>query len=817
MLQTLRFALRMLRKNPGFTLVAVCSLAIGIGANSAIFSWSDALLTRPLPVPRPSEVVAVRSSSPSQFSQSLSYRDYLDFRDRNKTFEGLMAYSLFPFGFAEKPSALAQVKYGMFVSGNFFGVLHVDPALGRAFRSDEDKVPGRDAVVVLSHDLWTSQFGSDPAAVGRKIRLNGTEFTIIGVAPEQFTGVDQLFRPAFYVPIAMASVEGDKDLLEKRDNRWLTVKGRLKPGITMPQAEADLTSIASALARMYPDTDRNVRARVETELQLRIEEDPPDSQLIAMLMTLAVCVLLVACANVAALLLSRSRARSREIAVRLAIGASRSRLIEQLLFESLLIALIGGGLGIAVAKAGIQLFNQITVPSDLPIILSAHLDQRVLFFTLAISVVSTILFGLTPAIRSTRPDLVPALKAGDSDTGGRRQRLWGRNSLVVAQVAISLVLLAVSTIMFRGFSDWIERGPGFRTERLLMMSFNPKLVRYNETQTQQFYKQLLERVRSAPQVKSAAWSSAVPMFPGQGREDVVPEGYQLPQGKQAVSVFAAAVSDGYFETIGIPILRGRGFLRTDTADKPLVAVVNEQFAKQYFPNHDAIGNRIHLTNASGPVLEVVGIAKTAKYLWIGESPTEYVYLPMAQHPQEKMTLIAQSEGDSASLTPGLRELVRGLDPNLPIYDVRTMDDYYRNRAVKAPTIVVQTVATMGLMGLVLAMIGLYGLVAYTVARRTREIGIRMAIGADRKTVLGSVLKQGLILGLAGIVIGVLGSVGADRVLGLMYGGSTEMSAEEALIIFLFMPLTFLAVTMLATYAPARRASLIDPMRALRDE
>jgi macrolide transport system ATP-binding/permease protein len=815
MLENLRFASRMLRKNPGFTVVAVCSLAIGIGATSAMFSWADALLLRPLPVLKPSEIVSVRSSSPSTPSNNVSYRDYVDFRDHNRSFEGLAAYSLAPFGLAEKPGTVAQLKYGLFASGNLFRVLGVAPALGRGFRPDEDKVPGRDAVVVLSHDLWVSQFGADRSVIGRKLRLNGTEFTIVGVAPKHFTGVDQYFRPALYVPIAMSARVGQQDALEKRDNRWLTVKGRLKPGVTLSQAQADLVSIASAIERMYPSTNRNQKARVETELQVRIEQDQPDSQLLAMLMTLALSVLLVACANVAGLLLSRARARSREMAVRLAIGAGRSRLIQQLLLESFLIALIGGAAGIAVAYGGVKFFDQIQVPSDLPIVLSAELDGRVLFFTLAISLASTVLFGLTPAIWSTRSDLVSALKAADADLAVRR-RLWGRNLLVVCQIAISLVLLTVSTILFRGFAEQVK-APGFRTDHLLMMSFNPTLVRYTEIQTQQFYKRFLERARSAPGVKSAAWTLDIPFMPDQDGDGVAPEGYQFPAGQQTTNVFSDTVGDRYFETMGITIVRGRAFQESDTAITPRVAVVNEQFAKRYWPNQNAIGKRFHLTRASGPLVQIIGIAKTTKYLWIAEAPTEYIYLPLTQHPQPHMTLVAESESDAAALAPVLRHGVADLDVNMPIYGVRTMDDFYKQRAIKSGTIITQTVGGLGLMGLLLAMVGLYGLVAYSVSRRTREIGIRMAIGADRRRVARMVLKQGLLLALIGIVIGVVGSVEADKMVGVMFGGSTGISTEEAVIIFFLMPVTLLMVTLLATYAPARRASLVDPVEALRDE
>lgn len=816
--KNIRYAFRVLRKNPVFTLVAVCSLAIGIGATSAIFSLADALLLRPLPVLKPTEVVTLRVGTAEDPFAQISYKDYVDFRDRNRTFDGLVAYALAPLGVSEQPEALPQLKYGFFVSGNFFRAMGVEPVLGRGFRADEDVVPGRDAVVVLSHDFWTSYFGADPSVIGKRIRLNGVEFIIIGVAPKQFTGMDQYLRPALYVPIAMAEKLGNPGVLEKRDARWLTVKGRLKPGVSLEQAQADIASLAKALERMYPGTNRDQRVQIKTELQARIEQSPPDADLIAMLMTLALCVLLVACANVAGLLLSRSRARLREIAVRLAIGAGRLQLIRQLLLESFLIALLGGCAGVAVAYGGVKFLDRIQIPTDLPLVFSIQLDHRVLLFTVIVSVASTILFGLTPAIRTSRPDLVPALKAAAGETSKRR-RLWVRNLLVISQVAISLVLLTVSALMYRGFETVFGRGPGYRTDHLLMMSFNPELVRYTQSQTQQFYKQLLDRVRSTPGVKSAALCAYIPMGPGQGGEDVAPEGYQFPAGQHTAKVLSNTISDEYFETMGIPIVRGRPFLKTDTPSAPLVAIVNEELAKRYWPNQDAVGKRFRLSNAAGPWVQIIGIAKTTKYLWIAEPPLEFLYLPLSQHPESQMTLMAQSQADAASLVPALREVVRGLDPNQPIYGVRTMKNFYEQRAVKTAKIVIQTIAAMGLMGLTLAMIGLYGLVAYSVSSRTREIGIRMAIGANREGVLQMVLKQGLVLAIVGIAFGIAGSIVANRALNAIFSSTHEwsMTTGEAVLSFIAMPAIMIAVTLLATFAPARRASQVDPMKALRYE
>ena len=812
--QDIRYALRVLLKNRAFTLVAVLSLAVGIGANSAMFSFADALLLRPLPVLHPSEVVTVQSKTSKDRPGSLSYPDYLDYRDRTKTFDSLVAYSMVPFGFAARPDALPQVKYGLMVSGNLFQAMGVEPALGRSFRPDEDQVPGRDAVVVLGYDFWMQQFGGDRAAIGKTVRLNGLDFTVIGVAPKDFTGMDQYLRLPLFVPLHMSprlAVDPKHRLLETRDDRELLVKGRLKPGVPMARAQAELQAIAKGLEQSYPGTNRDQSIAIHTEFQARVEQSPYDSALIGMLLTLSGLVLLVACANVANLLLSRARARSREISIRLAIGAGRMRLVRQLLTESLLIGVGGGLAGIAVAYGGISFLNQLQIPTELPISLTFKLDTRTLLFGMAGSVVSVLLFGLIPAFQSTRTDLVRSLKSADADSGGK-QRIWGRNLLVVGQVAVSLVLLIMTSMMYRGFTRELRAGPGYRTDHLLLMSFDPTLVKFTEAQAQQFFKQVVDRAALTPGVKSAALTSVIPMMPVTDGKTIAPEGYQFPKGKDSVSMLSDTVDEHYFDTMGIAIVRGRDFRTSDSATAPKVAIVNQVLAGKYWPNQDPIGKRFHLDNAQGPLVQIVGVAKTSKYIFISEPPLEFLYLPLAQDPKPHMTLIAQSIGDAQSLAAPLREVVRGIDPNQPIYDVRTMEDIYQTRAVKTPNLIVDTVGGMGMMGLLLAMVGLYGLVAYSVSRRTREFGIRMAIGAESRQVLRMVMRQGLQLSLAGIAIGLVMSLGAGRALkaGLGSGDSDPAS-------FVVVSVVLLAVTMLAAYVPALRASRVPPTQALRYE
>ena len=814
LVQDFRYAIRVMRKSPGFTFVAVLSLALGIGVNSAMFSLADALLFRPLSVSRPSDVVTVSSKTPGNSSGPISYRDYVDFRDRSKTFAGLVAFKNETVGFGAESRDLPQMRMGMVVSGNFFQAMGVEPALGRAFRPDEDQVQGRDAVVVLGHDFWENQLGADRSIVGRKVRLDGIEFTVIGVAPERFTGMDQYFRPALFVPMAMAprlSANPGPNSLERRNARDLSVKGRLAPGVTRAQAEAELAAIAKSLEKTYPDTNRDQGVVVETEFQTRLKNDTSDATLVAMLLALAGLVLVVACANLANLLLSRARSRTREIAIRLAVGAGRLRVIRQLLAESLAIALAGGIVSLLFAYAGTSFLGRIQVPTDLPLVIDVKLDQRVLLFSLAICLASAVLFGLVPALQTSRTELVRVLKAADADSS-RRQRFWGRNTLVVVQVALSLVLMVVAAMLFRGFQALHSAGPGFRTDHLAMMSFDPTLVHYHKPEAQQFYKQLMERERATPGVKSATLVSAIPFAPNQRQESILPEGYQLPKNKETVDVFADWVDDRFFDTMAVPILRGRGFRANDVHGGPRVAVINEVMARHYWPNRDPVGRRFRLGDRDGNWVEIVGVAATGKYLWIGEAPTEYLYLAQNELPSEQMTLVAQSFGDAAALMAPLRETVRGLDANQPVYDVRTMQDLYQARAVTVPRMLNQVVGAMGLIGLLLAMVGLYGLTAYSVARRTREIGIRMAIGADRGSVMRMVLRQGLLLTLAGLGIGLVASFGAERAVMSIFG-STQ---RDALAYLLVAPL-LLGVTLLAVWVPARRASRVDPMRTLRYE
>jgi len=820
MLRDFRYALRTLARSPGFALVAIISLALGIGANSAMFSLANGLLLRPMPVPDPGNLMVVQSQMKGEslggvFQYSpMSYPDFVDLRDRNKSFAGLAASDFSPFGFAVDKKATPQMKFGVLASGNFFDVMGVHPILGRGFRPAEDQVQGRDAVVVLGYQLWKSEFGGNPDIDGRTILLNGIPFTVIGVAPESFTGPSPMVEAALFVPMAMGPrLAGDvhPNLLEKRSGREVMVHGRLRPGVSVGQAAAEALVISRQLAGAYPETNKTCSFVVGTEIQSRLRENAPDAMVISVLLALSLVVLLIACANVMNLMLSRGRARAREIAVRLAIGAGRGRLIRQLLAESLVIALAGGALGLLVAQAGADLFSQITIPIDIPLRLDFHLDPRVLTFNLIVSAASAILFGLVPALRSTNPSLTPALKSSRGDDG-KRSRLFGRNALVMAQVAGSLLLLVVASQGYRGAAIVLSSPAGFRTDHILTAAFDPSLVRDTPAQTRQFYKQLLEKAQSLAGVKEATLTSSMPLLPTGDPMRVIPVGVQLPPGTEAVSVLSDTVTGSYFSTLNIPIVEGRAFQATDRADTPRVVIVNELFAHKYYPKGSAIGKRLRLEGPNGPVAQIVGVAKQSKYIFPVEPPVDFMYQPLEQDPKTGMSLVLHTTVSPGGLAAPVRALVRALDPAQPVMSIRTMDEIFDARARRTMDVLIGAVAGLGVLGLILALVGLYGVMTYSVGLRQREIGIRMAIGADPRDVLRMILRQGLQMAAAGVAIGlVLWLLASRPVMTVVQAHSFSWG------LMLLVAAGLLGVAAVGAYIPARRASTLDPNAVLRQE
>jgi predicted permease len=821
--QDLKHGVRMLRKNPGFSFVAMTSIAVGVGANAAMFSLADTLVLRPLTAPRSDEIVNVTTVVPKSgfstpTSAALSYPDYEEVRDRNRSFSSLAGFRLIVASFANRNDQPAQRTFGMAVSGNLFDMLGVQPVLGRAIGVDDDRV-GRDAGVVLDHDLWQQQFAADRNVVGRVIRVAGVDMTVIGVMPPGFSGPDQFVHPAFYVPFAiMPSLKtvGSALDLTSREVRNIAVKGRLRPGVTVSEAAEDVGLIGANLQRAYPDTNRNFGLTAQTEFDARVAARPPLAGAAVMLLTLSLTVLLVASANLAGLLASRAPVRAREMALRLAIGAGRLRLARQLVVESLLLAVGGSALGLLIASGVIVLFQGLQFPTEVPLKLAFELDARVLLVGLVVATMTAVGSSLVPAWQSTRTDLVSTLK-NVGGTEQRRLRLWGRHLLVSGQVGLSLVLVTIAVFLYRAYHNEYGRGPGFRTDNVLLMSFEPDLAGYDTERADRFYDLLVDRVRDIPGVRTASLTSSVP-FDAISIENfaVVPEGYQFPAGIESVRVRSARVDEQYFETLGIRLVEGRSFRRTDTRDAPAVAVVNETFASRYWPGVSPIGRRFQLLDGNTKTpMQIVGVAANTRIRTLSEGPTEFVYYSRRQVLAPDSTILVHTENEPTSIAGPLRAAVQSIDPNVPVFGVRTMDEFYRASSVTLTNLLIQIVGGMGTMGLALAIVGLYGLVAYSVNRRTREIGIRMAVGAHSGSVLLMVMRQGLLLAAAGTLLGVLASAATSGVLRAAFPFPDEPRVD--VITYVLVVPTLFAVTLLAAYIPARRAARIDPLRALRQD
>jgi predicted permease len=816
----LRFAVRTLAKSPSFALIAIVSLALGIGANTAMFSYVDAVLLRPLPVPDSGRIVEVDSTSPDTRLGRLSYPDYADLRDRTKTLQALACYDFFLAGIATQVNQVPKYGLDAGVSGNFFSGLGIRPMLGRGFRTDEDTVAGRDLVAVISYRMWDRDFARDRSVLGRRIRVNGSGFTIVGVAPEHFTGPQAYVNPDIYIPMhayQQAVPDASADYLTSRTSRHAVLLGRLAPGASVTEAQSELRTIARGLAAQYPEANRDRTVTVLDYVRARFENSPVDAALSLTLLGITGLVLLIACANVANLLLGRGTARAKEIAIRMAIGASRAALVRQLLTESLLLAAAGGLAGIGVGYLGVAFLGAIPIPSDFPVSLGTEMDTRLLAFSVIVSLATGAAFGLVPALRATRGDLASRIKASDSGPARisiLRGLVTGRNVLVAAQLALSVVLLVISADCIRGFQAAWRIDPGFRMDHTLFFSLDPNIQRYDEAKTRDFYKKLTDRLRESRGVNGVSMSSSIPFSTAQSTRKYLAEGAQTRPSGDAPSAYSYKVDDHFFPLMETKILRGRGFDSRDTAKSPRVAVINELLAHKLFGKNDPIGRRFRLDSADGPEVQIVGLAKQGIYTYWAEPAQQAIWTPFSQDYSSQMYVEMRTAADPAASAAIVREQVRALDPDMPIFRISTMAAFFHDRAMLGPRLIAQIVTATGAMGLFMAVIGLYGVVAYAVSRRTREIGIRLAIGATPGRVMRMVLNQGAVFTAVGLAIGLALAIPIARnVVANFVVGTNPLGA----VVLLGVPALLAAATMAACWIPARRAARVDPTRALRQE
>lgn len=814
LLSDLRLSVRGLARRPAFTAVALLSLALGIGANTAIFTAVKAVFLQPFPAREPERLVAVFTTLEGMPSLlPVSYPNFVDLRERSRAFSTLLTatpVSLSLSGGRGEPERID----GEMVSGSYFDVFGIHAAQGRTFLPEEDSTPGGHAVVVLSHGLWQRRFGADPGVLGRTLSLNGHPFTVIGVAPREFRGTNGLSASDFWVPLMVheqALRRRIRPFFEQRRATLLGVIGRLAPGITFAKAQEDLQRVGRELAREYPEANEGRAVAAVPILQALVDPNQRQSYVKAgfLLAAMVGVVLLVACANVANMLLARAAGRRREIAIRLAIGAGRGQLVRQLMLESLVLALAAGALGLLIASWSRGLVAGLETPY-LPATMELALDARVLLFTLGLSLLTALLFGLVPALQASRPEVVTALKGGEPATGAGGRRFTPRSLLVVAQIALSLVSLIGAALFLLSLRNAQRIDPGFDSAHLLTASFDLDSSGYDEARGEQLLERMAERVRALPGVRSAAVAESLVLAGQTLRRTILVEGRE-PRPDETLIVQPNAVGLGYLDTMGIPVLRGRDFTSEDRAGGRRVTIVNRTMAERLWPGADPIGRRFSM-KPTDDTFTVVGVAQDVKYNSLGEDPQLAIYLPIAQAYASSATLHVRTAGDPAQLAGPVRRTLRELEPSLPLISVRTLPQVL-GALLWAPRAGAVLLALFGALAMVLAIIGIYGVMSYSVTQRHREIGIRLALGARRSNVVLLFLKEGLQMIFTGLALGLLAAFLSSRLIAsLLYG----VEARNA---FAFMSAALLLalVAVLATYLPARRATAVHPMIVMRQD
>jgi predicted permease len=780
-----------------------------------MFGAVDALLFRPLHVPQTSRIVRITSVTRDIPLGAISYPDFDDLLKRLTVFEGFATAQEVGAAVSTQNDGSSRITFGLVVNADFLRTLRLQPVMGRSFQPEEDAVPGRDAVAMISYAMWQRDFAGKPDVIGKTMRVITTDFRIIGVVPSAFTGLNPLLHPEFYVPHMMAEALADPGVhpLTDRSVRMAAVFGRLKPGVSIGQASAEATRISAQLEQENPATNRGQSMTAYTQVGFRIAEDPGDFKAALLFLLIGALVLGIACVNVGNLLLSLAPARVRETAVRFAMGARRGQLIRQFLIESCVISAAATAAGLSIAALVARFIRSVEIGNGfVPITIEMQADARVALFAFTVGVGSGILSALIPAFRCSRGNLSVLMRSADPRVARTRTRF--RELLVGAQVALATIVLVLSGLALQSFALLTKADPGFRFDHVLAAAFDATMGRgVSIAQAHRFYARLLERVRNMPGVESAGLGHHVPLGMLGSSIDVVVEGYSMPEGQHSIRLPSTIVGDGYFDTLRIPLLRGRAFNFHDTPGAPKVVIINEAMAEKFWPGRNAIGAHVEIRTPKPEMAEVIGIARNGKYRSFNEQSWPFIYRPLAQTEESFIWIFVATKDDPATFIPVLRNVVREIDPAEPMYDVRTMADVVRRQALWSDRLTAQIATSVGVAGLLLGVLGLYGMLAYSVSRRTREIGIRMALGATSRRVYRMIVFQGLRLSIGGMCAGLI----LARAVAAAIPDVLRPADPQDPIVYGSVVAVLLAVTLLASYHPARRAGRVDPNDSLRSE